>query len=167
MNTLNASAVLLVVFGLAFQNPTELARSTALARAEAQWQARGPRSYKYGIGLTCFCSPKGMNFHVVAGQSELPRGTEVASQRLHDQYGTVERLFAMIRRAITDGAYRLEVKYDSELGYPIWIDLDRKREVIDDEIFLRVTGFRKVGEPTWVGLPNKRLQPAASAVSSR
>ena len=50
-------------------------------------------------------------------------------------------------------AHRVVVKYDRQLGYPIWADLDPRRDVIDDEVFFRVMGFRKLAAPTWVGLP--------------
>lgn len=80
------------------------------------------------------------------------------SQRLHDRYGTVEKLFARIRRALAASAYRVVVKYDRQLGYPIWVDLDPRRDVIDDEVFIRVTGFRKLAAPAWVGLPSRRQQ---------
>lgn len=45
----------------------------ALARAEAQWQARGPKSYRFEILLTCECFPKGMNVRVTGGHAVLPR----------------------------------------------------------------------------------------------
>jgi hypothetical protein len=158
MNMLGLAAVILVAAFVAPQNPIEQGPSTALARAEARWQARGPKSYRFGIMLTCECFPKGMNFRVVGGQPQLPPGADSASQRFHDSFGTIERLFARIRRAITDGGHRIDVKYDAELGYPIWADLDPRREVIDDELFFRVSGFQTVKMP---GLPNKPLQPTS------
>jgi hypothetical protein len=54
------------------------------------------------------------------------------------------------------------VKYDSELGYPIWADLDPSGEVIDDELFFRVIGFREL-KALLEGLPNLPLQPTSGA----
>jgi hypothetical protein len=142
MNISGLAATILVAAFLGSQHPVEQGPAIALARAEAQWQARGPKSYRFGILLTCFCSPKGMSFRVIEGQAQLPTGADPTSQRFHESYGTIERLFARIRRAIDDGGHRVNVKYDSELGYPIWADLDPRREVIDDELFFRVTGFQ-------------------------
>ena len=141
-----ATSVLVAAFVVP-QNPTAQGPAIALARAEAQWQTRGPKSYRFGIRLTCECSPKGMNFRVVGGQVQLPPGADATSQRFCEGFGTVERLFARIRRAIADGGYRIDVKYDAELGYPIWADLDPHREIIDDELFFRVSDFHNLETP--------------------
>jgi hypothetical protein len=126
---------------------TEPEPAVALARAEARWHLRGAKAYKFGILLTCECFPRGMTFRVVDRQVQPPRGADAATLRFHDRYGTVEKLFAVIRGAIAAGGHRIVVKYDSELGYPIWADLDPRRQVIDDERFFRVTGFRTLESP--------------------
>ena len=145
---------------LAFQNPAEDSPAAALARAEAQWQAQGPKAYRFGINLTCFCSLRGMGFRVIDGQVQIPADADAASRSFHEAYGTVEKLFAVIRRALEKGGHRVVVKYDSILGYPIWADLDPRREVMDDELFIRVSGFRTLQAPTtpWLLYPPP-LQP--------
>lgn len=116
--------------------------NAALERAEARWRERGPKSYTYGVLLTCLCSPKGMDFRVVDGQPQLPEKATAATKGFHDAYGTVEALFAKIRRTIHAGGHRVAVKYHDEFGYPISADLDPSKNVIDDEVFIRLTGFR-------------------------
>lgn len=159
MNMTGLTAVVLVAGFLGSQASTREEPTVALARAEAQWQAQGPRDYRFGITLTCECVPKGMTFRVIGGKAELPLGADALSPRFHDRYGTVEKLFAAIRRALAAGSHRVVVKYDRQLGYPIWADLDPRRDVIDDEVFFRVTGFRELAAPTWGGLPSRRQQP--------
>lgn len=127
---------------IGLQISTEEGPAASLARAEARWHAQRPKSYTFGIVLECECSPKGMSFRVIEGQAQPTGGADAASARFRDRYGTVEKLFAVIRHALSAGGHRIEVKYDAVLGYPIWADLDPRREVIDDEVFFRVTGFR-------------------------
>ena len=126
------------------QEPARDTPALALERAEAQWRTHGPASYQYGIILTCFCAPKAMDFRVVGGQLQFPPSAAATTKQFHEEFGTIERLFARIRRAIGEGGHRVDVKYDAELGYPIWADLDPRREVKDDELFIRVTGFRAI-----------------------
>jgi hypothetical protein len=141
------TATIALTASLALQIPGQEQATAALARAEALWKAQGPKTYRFGIILTCFCSRKGMSFRVVDGQAQVPPDADVASQQFHDQYGTVEKLFALIRRSLEAGAHRAVVKYHDDLGYPIWLDLDPRRDVFDDELFLRVSGFRKSESP--------------------
>lgn len=154
MNMPGLAAAVVTATLLGSQASTREEPAVALARAEAQWQALGPKDYRFGILLTCECFPQGMAFRVIAGNAEPPRHTDVMSQRLHDRYGTVEKLFERIRRALAAGGHRVIVKYDRKLGYPIWADLDPRRDVIDDEVFFRVAGFRRLEAPIGVGLPN-------------
>ncbi len=120
--------------------------AVALERAEAKWRERGPKSYTYGVMLTCLCSPKGMDVRVVDGRAQLPDTATAATKGFHEAYGTIEALFERIRRAIDAGGHRVNVKYHDELGYPISAVLDPRRDVIDDEVFIRVTGFRALPE---------------------
>ena len=144
MNMSSFAAPVLIAALLGSQASTQEEPAVALARAEARWQALGPKDYRFGILLACECFPQGMTFRVIAGKAEPPRHTDVMSQRLHDRYGTVEKLFDRIRRALAAGAHRVVVKYDRQLGYPIWADIDPRRDVVDDEVFFRVMGFRRL-----------------------
>lgn len=152
MSVWGIAAAGVLVASLAVQTPTGDA-AAALARAEARWQAQGPKAYQFGINLTCFCGPlRGMGFRVLDGQVQTPPDADAATRRFHESYGTVEKLFAVIRGVLDKGGHKVVVKYDSDLGYPIWADLDPQREVIDDELFIRVSGFRISKAPEWAGL---------------
>jgi Family of unknown function (DUF6174) len=158
MNMPGLAAAVLTATLLGSQGSTREEPAVALTRAEAQWQSQGPKDYRFGIVLTCECFPQEMTFRVIGGKAELPRGADAMSQRFHERYGTMEKLFAVIRRALAAGAHRVVVKYDRQLGYPIWADLDPRRDVIDDEVFFRVMGFRRLEPPLWVPLPNAPQQ---------
>ena len=144
---------------LGFHAPAQESPAAALAQAEARWQEHGPKAYRFGINLTCFCDLRGMSFLVVDGLVQTPLDANAASRSFQDRFGTVEKLFAVIRRVQENGGHRIVVKYDSKLGYPIWADLDPRRERIDDELFFRVSGFRTLKPPTTSGLPHRTLLP--------
>ena len=143
MHVAGVATALLLAAHTGLQVPTDGSAAAALARAEARWQSQGPKNYTFSVLLTCHCVLKGGSFRVVDGQAQPPVGANAASRQLHDVYGTVEKLFALIRRTIGTDGHRVKVKYDAEFGYPIWADLDPRPGVIDDELFIRVTGFRK------------------------
>jgi len=52
-------------------------------------------------------------------------------------------LFALIRKAIDDGADRLEVTYDAQLGYPTFINIDYVVNAADDELQVRTSEFQR------------------------
>ena len=162
MNLWGIAATGVLVASCAVQTPTEDA-AAGLARAEARWQAQGPKAYRFGINLTCFCGPlRGMSFRVVDGQVQTPGDADVSTRRFHESYGTMEKLFAVIRGVLDKGGHKVVVKYDAELGYPIWADLDPRRDVIDDELFIRVSGFRITKAPEWpdvLDTPRRREAP--------
>ena len=67
-----------------------------------------------------------------------------SSQRVYDHYNTIDKLFAAIRRAIAFGGHKIAVEYDADLGFPSKADLDPRERTADDELFFKVTGFRKI-----------------------
>ena len=153
------AATIALATSIGLQISTGEGPAASLARAEARWHAQRPKSYTFRIVRTCECFPQGMSFRVIDGQAQPTGGADAASAQFRDHYGTVERLFALIRHALSAGGHRIEVKYDASLGYPIWADLDPRRGVNDDELFFRVTGFRRLDAMARLGLRDAPLQP--------
>ena len=119
----------------------------ALAEAEGRWKARKPKSYEFALEVRCFCpglTRTPPRFAVVNGEPRPLQDLEPDSQRVYEHYNTIEKLFAAIRRSLSFGKYKVAVRYDEDLGYPIVADLDPRREVADDELVLKVTDFRLV-----------------------
>ena len=73
-------------------------------------------------------------------------GSRAGLPKVYERYNTVEKLFAAIRRSLSFGKYRMVVRYDADLGYPVVADLDPRFEVADDELVLKVTEFRVIAE---------------------
>jgi hypothetical protein len=139
---LSLLSMLLIVFPGRAAMQDKLSPEAELARAEARWRERGPKTYQYQVSITCFCAPfLNDRVRVINGVPEPAKGL--------DGFNTVEKLFERIRQAISRGQYRISVKYDDQLGYPRSADLDPRREVSDDELFFVVRSFR----PNTTGAP--------------
>jgi hypothetical protein len=60
------------------------------------------------------------------------------------------------------------VSYDENFGYPLQADLDPKQDIVDDELFFRVTAFKPAARPPAVpALSNKALEPTAGSPFSK
>jgi hypothetical protein len=146
MNLLSVGGALVTAVRLASQAAPRADASVTLAQAEAQWQHK-QSAYEFSVEVRCFCSgllQRPVSFRVSGGTvlplEELPP----SSERVYEHYNTVDKLFAAIRRAITFGGHKIAVEYDADLGFPSKADLDPRERTADDELFFKVTGFRKI-----------------------
>jgi hypothetical protein len=167
MGDWNAATVALMIGWLGFQAGAQPTPLQALAQAEARWQQRKPSAYEFHLEVRCFCDgllQRPVGFHVDGNEARPLQDLEAAARMTYEYYDTIEKLFAAIRRSLARGEYKVLVEYDPDFGYPVNADLDPKKMTFDDELFFRVSEFRKIGAAP--GLPNRRLQPGASALSS-
>jgi hypothetical protein len=155
----------MVLLGASLAAPAQELPALALAQAETRWQARQPNAYQFTIALSGAWGRSGATFRVVEGKTQPPRETDAAWQRLADTYGTMEKLFAVIRQTLATGDSRVSARYDREYGYPIWADLDPRRGRTDDERFVRVTGFRVLDDVVAAGqgAPDRSKPPVGDA----
>ena len=124
-----------------------------LAKAEALWKSQRPRSYEMTVDVLCpgLCYPLPKVppvFQVVGDQSKQIGGgvIDARSLRTYDTANTVEKLFDTVRQIATGKPYRLSVAYDPKLGYPTSMSWDRHQTISDDELTIRVTTFKVLGE---------------------
>jgi len=123
-----------------------------LGAAAAKWSADKPTAYEFTLRLVCFCpvlalSREPIVFRVEDGKPSFVSGESVVAKAFGsptgmDKYATVERQFDFIRLELAKRHYRMEVQYDQNLGFPTLIAIDPERNVADDEITLRIEGFR-------------------------
>ena len=109
----------------------------ALDRARAQWKAARIGSYRFQARRMCFCPTTG--WHVVNVRRGAP------SANVHSDVkdiASVPRLFRTIQRAIDRRAHRLRVKYGTH-GVPTRIDIDSIANVIDEEQYFSIRGFKR------------------------
>lgn len=56
-------------------------------------------------------------------------------------FRTVDGLFDMLQYAIDQNSYRMEVVYNSGVGYPQRVDIDYRAHGLDDEWSFEITGY--------------------------
>lgn len=78
---------------------------------------------------------------------------------------TVEDFFAVIERAIDDGADEVDVRYDPDTGRPIGIAIDRMAEAIDDEVSYSIDSFEVLGDDADSSDPHITLSTPTTGTS--
>jgi hypothetical protein len=147
---MKVSAVVLALIVAHFgqqATPSPAAPLEELARAEARWQKQKPAAYEFDVEIRCFCQgllQRPVTFRVHGADGQPVQELEAESRRTYGYYETVEKLFAAIRRSLAEGQYKVSVTYDPDLGYPTKADIDPRQNVADDELYFRVTAFKKI-----------------------
>jgi hypothetical protein len=136
-----AGSILLCGLGCTSTSP-DLA--DALQRAEDRWAASGPSHYQMRVTIQCYCPL--LAAPVVAEVQDAAVTALVFADSLsvpadtlpYGRFITVERLFALVREAISQNAARLQANYATGTGYPTSVSVDYDRTVADDELDVRV-----------------------------
>jgi hypothetical protein len=119
---------------------------TDLDRARATWQSAAIRDYTYVVQRGCFCAPDALGpVRVTVEDGVVTEAVYLDSGRPVGAFGNlfpaVEGLFDLIRDAVADKAYRVDVAYDAELGFPTVIDIDYIENAVDDELMVWARDF--------------------------
>jgi hypothetical protein len=76
---------------------------------------------------------------VVSVDGQPVQAVEVERSGNDDNIPTIEGLFEEIQRAIESNAFRVDVQYDAELGYPLSIYIDYEEFIADEELIISAT----------------------------
>ena len=124
------------------------AAQTDLQAAQQRWQAQQIVSYSYGLAVSCFC-PEDIRQPVVVTVNNgattsivKAEGGDPATAEFFAEYNTVEKLFALIQKAIDEKADGITVTYDPTLGYPTDIKVDTSFQAADEEIYLTMSDLQ-------------------------
>jgi hypothetical protein len=119
------------------------------ASAKATWEAHRPEHYEFTVGVYCFCPmiETGVTFRVANGVAQFR--TEVAERELttYEDFRTIDEIFEFIRERISTRPFKMDVVYNPEFGYPVSVGIDRRYRVADDELGVRVWGFKVLPAP--------------------
>eukprot|EP00566_Odontella_aurita_P028790 CAMPEP_0113525274 /NCGR_PEP_ID=MMETSP0015_2-20120614/65_1 /TAXON_ID=2838 /ORGANISM="Odontella" /LENGTH=151 /DNA_ID=CAMNT_0000423411 /DNA_START=124 /DNA_END=579 /DNA_ORIENTATION=+ /assembly_acc=CAM_ASM_000160 len=126
-----------------------------LQAAQARWALNKPHSYKFELERSCFCvedfrGPFEITVHgdVVADVQFM--ATDLLGNDMSDELrggiSTVEGLFSKVKAEVQRGTApaALEAQYDTALGFPTRIEIDRAAEIQDDDLTYLVTKFRSL-----------------------
>ena len=106
---------------------------TALRREaperEAQWTAHRITAYRIAVRLFCYCPAPPLAIVTVRGDSVLVRNA--LGQPLSEGYTealafTVAKLFAELRRGLTDTVWTASAEFSSTYGFPKVLRLERR-----------------------------------------
>jgi hypothetical protein len=107
--------------------------------------------------VRCFCvglQQKPVSFRVRGSDVSALQELAPDARQTYSYYDTIDKLFEAIRRSLVRGQYKVAIEYEPDLGYPVRANLDPNEKTFDDELFLRVTAFRKLESPIALGLLN-------------
>ena len=111
-----------------------------LDAADAKWQAAAPAAYEWVVQRSCFCPDiEPLRVQVRGGEVTsavrlMAATTEVTlASGDYQTWFVVPGLFAVVQKAIDEGADKLTVSYDATLGYPTTVQIDWHANATDDE----------------------------------
>ena len=140
-------AAMLGIVGLASCSASLVGPGEDLAIARTKWNQNGPSSYTMKIFKSCEC------LEVMSGPVIVTVKNGVVTSRTYQRTGQavpsnyaasfpgVEGLFDMIAQIKGEDPYKLDVRYDPALGYPLGISVDYNKQMVDDEISTAVFDF--------------------------
>jgi hypothetical protein len=70
-----------------------------------------------------------------------PSSEQIGGLEPYKFYDTIEKIFDRIEQAEKQRADKIEVEYDSKLGYPKNLRIDQRLSGADDELLLRILKF--------------------------
>lgn len=114
------------------------------------WATHMPPNYRYQLTQSCFCPidfvepvlvevRNGQTTSITYVNNDKPLTSSVREG--FDNVATVDKLFHRIQAAANTGAVRIIVVYDTQLGYPRYIDIDEMRYAVDDEVTYSIDHF--------------------------
>ena len=111
-----------------------------------KWESQWYGSYQFEYQQNCFCpASEPVILTVEDGIIESARlvGTgELVNEADFSQYRTIERLLEILQGAIESSADKFSVEYDSDLGYPIFGDIDYEERAVDSEFGFTVSDLQ-------------------------
>lgn len=118
----------------------------ALRTAQVRWNNAGVEDYTVVVQHLCFCGYV-RPVRITVRSGAVVSSVDAETGEPVPTYATVRditALFTLIRKAIDDGADRLEVTYDAQLGYPTFINIDYIKNAVDDELQVRTSEFQQL-----------------------
>jgi len=121
-----------------------------LASAKSRWLRNGPSVYTMTIVRGCECLSEAVGpVSVFVNNGEITARYTLSGVSVPKSYAAlfpdVEGLFQLIADAQAQHYYKVDVEYDSELGFPTKISIDAVKNMIDDEYFTVVKDFNAKG----------------------
>lgn len=114
------------------------------------WNDQAIAHYKFVVQKSCFCGPditQPLRIEVQNGQAVSVVNADtgvVVSNSQFDSINTIDKLFVLIRAAVTKPVAKIEVHFDGAQGFPIFISIDNIANAVDDEVSYSVRDFEAI-----------------------
>jgi hypothetical protein len=119
-------------------DPFSATEERQLVAARARWDTAALQDYQVEVRLGCFCEgavPFFTRITVQGGQvvAAEPLGSSPGIENIPlSAWPTVPEVFGWVEGAADQSSYeRIEVRFDSELGYPQRVELECQRDLLD------------------------------------
>ena len=115
--------------------------------SQKRWASKGTRDYQYTFNWGCFCPPEHNKSVIISVRNgvlasiKYADGSGPVDKTKYARYRTIEGLFEFIQDAINKKAYKIEVSYDANLGYPTFASIDYNEKVSDEEMSFKAAGL--------------------------
>jgi hypothetical protein len=108
-----------------------------LAAARSQWIADAPSAYDFTYLRSCFCPDVfPARVYVDAGAVILVENVQTSDPLpadRNDDFPTIDQLFNELDELIRLDPFELEIRFDTELGYPTYVRVDIEERMVDEE----------------------------------
>lgn len=119
-----------------------------LNTSKQQWAAQKAINYSYTLKIGSFSPPEVTSPVVITVKDGAPytivyvADGKPATNSTFQRVDTVEELFGIIQQAIDTKADEIYVSFDANLGYPVEIRLDPKKDAVDEELTYTVSNLK-------------------------
>jgi len=115
-----------------------------LRKNQVLWLQQNIRNYRYRLQVGCNCLPSvtqpviievrnGVTTSIKAVNNGIPIEPE-----FFKNYNSIDKLFRIVQKAITEKAHLVDVTYHPTLGYPTQINIDYDAQIADEELYLTI-----------------------------
>ncbi len=142
---LRLACILLFLSGCT--NPFESRNEPQLRDAEARWRTRNISAYTFEMRTICFCPPEINEWAVVeVEQEQIVSARTLSGVTLtgiaRTSRKSVAQLFDAAIPPYGEWVGRVDLKFDSELGYPVRISLEGKPNILDAGVVYEARNLR-------------------------
>ncbi len=122
-----------------------------LSANQQKWETSNVTHYRFDLDIVCFCAFRDrmpLSIEVQDGQvvsMTYADGTTIPAddpqREFFDRFATFDALFLDLQSGPASEADEVTLKFDSQYGFPIEVNIDQIKQAIDDELYLSVSNF--------------------------
>lgn len=135
----------IVLIASACNEPNFDSQIADIQAAEEQWKGTNIQDYQAEVEQICFCPPP-FRYTMVVEDGEIVqiRDSETGDTVEHiEGYSTIDERFTWLKQIAPHNPQKLELEFNSDLGYPTLIDYNQSNSIADEELFFQILDFHQ------------------------